>query len=239
MLFKENNYKAIFFDLDGTLRHTVPLGADMYFEKLGEYGASLDSEKHIAAGRWEHYYWASSPELRDDIETYEEDQEGFWNNYMNLRMEKMGVTPEEAEVFRPMLSKFFEEEYEPEDWVPPELHEVLPALRERGYILAVLSNRRSVFEDLMKEIGLYDYFDAIMAAGEVGKWKPNPEVFDKLLTRFSLAPRQTIYVGDNYYADVVGARNAGISPLLYDPREIFPDPDCPKITDFHALKEFL
>lgn len=239
MLSKEKNYKAIFFDLDGTLRHTVPLGADMYFEKLAEYGIPRNYEKHREAGRWEHYYWASSPELRDDIESYAEDQEGFWNNYMTLRMEKMGLTPEQTEVFRPRLSQFFEEEYEPEDWVPPELHEVLPALRERGYILAVLSNRRSPFEDLMHELGLHGYFDAIMAAGEVGKWKPNPEVFDKLLLHFSLAPSQTIYIGDNYYADVIGARNAGIAPLLYDPREIFPKPDCPKITDFNVLKELL
>jgi len=229
----------VFFDLDGTLRQTVPLGADMYREKLFEYGVPVDDEKHIAAGRWEHYYWASSPELRDDIAIYGDNQEGFWNNYMILRMEKMGITPEQVKKFRPRLSKFFEEEYQPENWVPPELHEVLPTLRKRGYILAVLSNRRSPFVDLMKELRLHDYFDAIMAAGEVGKWKPNPEVFDKLLTHFSLAPSQTIYVGDNYYADVVGARNAGLAPLLYDPREIFPEPDCPKITDFNALKELL
>jgi FMN phosphatase YigB (HAD superfamily) len=46
-------------------------------------------------------------------------------------------------------------------------------------------------------------------------------------------------VGDNYYADVVGARAAGLRPILYDPRGIFPEPDCETIKSFDELKSIL
>jgi FMN phosphatase YigB (HAD superfamily) len=40
------------------------------------------------------------------------------------------------------------------------------------------------------------------------------------------SPKETAYIGDNYYTDVVGARQAGLYPILYDPRNIFPGADC-------------
>jgi FMN phosphatase YigB (HAD superfamily) len=42
-------------------------------------------------------------------------------------------------------------------------------------------------------------------------------------------------VGDNYFADVVGARRAGLQPVLYDPRALYPEADCPIITSFDQL----
>jgi len=239
MFASATDYKAIFFDLDGTLRHTVPLGADVYREKASEFGFSISDEQHRETGRWEHYYWAHSTDLRKDSKKFEGDDEAFWRNYATLRLEKMGASPQEIERLRPQLRRYFREEYAPKDWVPPELHQILPALRAAGYTLAVLSNRRSPFRDEMDKLLLTDYFDAVMAAGEIGSWKPNPKFFTPLLERFELAPKETLYIGDNYFADVVGARNAGLSPVLYDPRGIFPDADCTRITSFTALEEIL
>ena len=123
--------------------------------------------------------------------------------------------------------------------MPPELHQILPALRAAGYKLAVLSNRRSPFRDILVTLEIIDYFDAVMFAGEIGVWKPEPEIFTPLLERFDLTPQETLYVGDNYFADVIGARNAGLEPVLYDPRGIFPDADCTRITSFMALEKIL
>lgn len=232
-------YKAIFFDLDGTLRHTVPLGAEMYREKLVEFGVEISDEIHQETCRWEHYYWANSLELRQDSAKFTGKEGAFWKNYATLRLKKMGLSKEEIEKFRPLLRKFFTDEYESINWVPPELYSILPELRKSGYTLAVLSNRRNPFMDIMDELSLTDHFDAIMAAGEVGSWKPDPKIFLPLLTRFDLAPEEVLYIGDNYYADIIGARNAGIAPLLYDPREIFPDADCARITSFEQLGVFL
>ena len=232
-------YKAVFFDLDGTLRHTVPLGAEVYREKIAEFGMPVSDEAHRESCRWEHYYWANSPELRRDTARFSGGDDSFWENYATVRLGKMGATPEQIKAFRPKIRQYIKEKYHPKDWVPPELHQILPALRADGFKLAVLSNRRTPFEDLLKELSLFSYFDKVMAAGEIGAWKPNPKIFTPLLEKFALKPEETLYIGDNYYADVVGARNAGITPLLYDPRDIFPDADCARITSFEQLGAFL
>ena len=237
MTFK-NGYKAVFFDLDGTLRHTVPLPSDVFTEKARELGLKISEEKRLESGRWEHYYWASSSELRTDTEIYKAPK-AFWANYAKRRLEKLGASPAEIEEFVTPINVYIKDKYHGEDWVPPELHEVLPALRSAGFKLGVLSNRRDTFMDQMRELELDGYFELIMAAGEIGSWKPNPEAFQPLLQHFNVAPAESIYIGDNYYADVVGARAAGMKPVLYDPRGLFPDADCTRITSFKQLSEIL
>ena len=50
------------------------------------------------------------------------------------------------------------------------------------------------------------------------------------------APAQeTIYIGDNYFADIVGSHRAGLMPVLYDPTSLFPDADCAVIKSFVEL----
>jgi FMN phosphatase YigB (HAD superfamily) len=46
-------------------------------------------------------------------------------------------------------------------------------------------------------------------------------------------------VGDNYFADIVGSRRAGLHPVLYDPNSIFPDADCTTIKSFDQLKSVI
>jgi FMN phosphatase YigB (HAD superfamily) len=48
-----------------------------------------------------------------------------------------------------------------------------------------------------------------------------------------------MYVGDNYFADVVGARSAGLRPVLYDPRGIYPYATCEVIQSFNQLADLL
>jgi putative hydrolase of the HAD superfamily len=54
-----------------------------------------------------------------------------------------------------------------------------------------------------------------------------------------VSAHETIYIGDNYYADVVGARRAGLRPVLYDPQGVFPEADCAIIKSFDELNSIL
>jgi len=51
----------------------------------------------------------------------------------------------------------------------------------------------------------------------------------------NVTAHETVYVGDNYFADIVGARRAGLQAGLYDPRFMFPDADCITIRSFDEL----
>jgi hypothetical protein len=46
-------------------------------------------------------------------------------------------------------------------------------------------------------------------------------------------------VGDNYFADVIGSRRAGLTPILYDAQGIFPDADCATIKTFDELNSVI
>lgn len=234
-----NDIKAIFFDLDGTLRHSVPSGGDVFSDYVITLGLEVDWEMRLRAMRWEHLYWASSVDLRDDLLAHSGDTENFWIEYSRRRLIALGASPEWAVEFAPQASKHMGEFYKPESIVPEDVRRALPQLKQAGYLLAVISNRDKPFQDLLQAHGIGEYFDFSLAAGEVNVYKPEPGVFEHALRRVDLSAKQAIYVGDNYYADVIGARRAGMRPVLYDPLGIFPDPDCTAIKSFDELNSIL
>jgi putative hydrolase of the HAD superfamily len=119
--------------------------------------------------------------------------------------------------------------------VPEETHVVLPELRKSGFTLGVVSNRIDPYQDEIDGLGMGEYFHFSLAGGEVNSWKPEPGIFRHAIERAGSTPEGTLYIGDNYFADVVGAQRAGLRPILYDPKELFDDPGCPVIASFDEL----
>lgn len=227
--------KAIFFDLDGTLRHSVPEGGQVFNEYLVSLGHRLSDEDRLRAARWEHFYWASSVDLRDDLLAHSGDTENFWIEYSRRRLVAVGMSPNSARELAPQISAHMGEMYRPESVVPEDVRQILPALKEAGYILAVVSNRDKPFHELLASHSLSEYFHFSLAAGEVDSYKPDPGVFKHALERGNVTAEGTVYVGDNYFADVVGSRRAGLHPVLYDPVGVFPEADCARIKSFDEL----
>jgi len=227
--------KAIFFDLDGTLRHSVPSGGDVSTEYVVSLGLHVNPEDRLRAARWEHFYWASSADLRDDLLAHSADTENFWVEYSRRRLIALGVSPSMAFELAPQVSEHMGEMYKPESIVPEDVREVLPRLMEAGYIMAVISNRDKPFQDVLVSHNLVEFFHFSLAAGEVDSFKPDPGVFNHALDRARVTAQESVYVGDNYFADIVGARRAGLWPVLYDPKGIFPEADCPTIRSFDEL----
>jgi HAD superfamily hydrolase (TIGR01549 family) len=234
-----NDIKAIFFDLDGTLRHSVPSGGEVFTDYVKTMGLQVNEEARLRGLRWEHFYWASSVDLRDDLLAHSGETEKFWIEYSRRRLLALGASEEWAVEVAPKVSIHMGEVYKPDSVVPEDVRRTLPQLKESGYILGVISNRDKPFHDVLQEHGISEFFDFSLAAGEVNSFKPDPGVFEHGLRRVNLSARDVIYVGDNYYADVVGARNAGLQPILYDPLGIFPDPDCAMIKSFDELNSIV
>lgn len=234
-----NGIKAIFFDLDGTLRHSVPHGGDVFSDYVATLGLQINQEDRIRGTRWEHFYWASSPDLRDDLMAHSGETENFWIEYSRRRLIALGASPAWAVTYAPKVSVHMGAEYRPESIVPDEVRETLVELKKAGYLMAVLSNRDKPFMDVLENHKISEFFDFSMAGGEVNSYKPEPGLFEHALKRTNLSPQEAIYVGDNYYADVVGARRAGLRPVLFDPDHIFPDADCETIRSFTELNSLV
>jgi HAD superfamily hydrolase (TIGR01549 family) len=230
-----NHIKAIFFDLDGTLRHSVPEGGEVFSAYVVSLGLHPNQEDRLRAARWEHLYWASSPDLRDDLLAHSADTENFWIEYSRRRLVALGVSPQQAVELAPKVSKHMGAEYRPESIVPADVRRTLPLLQQAGYAMAVISNRDKPFQATLDSHGLSGFFTYALSGGEVESYKPEPAIFEHALQHMDVTARETVYVGDNYFADVVGARRAGLQAVLYDPNLIFPDADCTTIRSFDEL----
>ena len=230
-----NGIKAIFFDLDGTLRHSVPAGGDVVNQYLQTLGIPFNEEDRVRAMRWELTYWANSNDLLDDLKTHERDNEKFWVQYSHRRLRALGIPKEQSDQLAPKVSAYMGEFYAPQSIVPEDAQRVLPQLKQHGYILAVISNRDKSFQEELESHGLGGFFNFSLAGGEVDAYKPEPEIFLHALKRAGVRAEEAVYVGDNYFADVVGSRRAGLRPVLYDPNGLFPEADCATIKSFDEL----
>jgi HAD superfamily hydrolase (TIGR01662 family) len=233
---KSNHHiKAIFFDLDGTLRHSVPSGGEVFTDYVMTLGLPVREEDKLRAMRWEHLYWANSPDLRDDLIAHSGESENFWIEYSRRRLVALGAEPTWALSYAPKVSMHMGAEYKPESVTPDDVRRALIQLKEAGYIMAVLSNRNDPFSKILETHNIREFFDFSIAGGEVNAYKPEPGLFEHALQRANVTAEETIYVGDNYFADVVGSRRAGLTPVLYDPLGIFPEADCATIETFDEL----
>lgn len=231
-----NGIKAIFFDLDGTLRHSVPSGGDISTDYVRTLGIDLNEEDRVRAMRWELLYWANSDDLLDDLKTHEGENEKFWIQYSQRRLLALGISHDQSAELAPKVSAYMGEVYQPESIVPDDVRKVLPVLKESGYTLAVISNRDKPFHEILESHGISEFFEFSLAGGEVDSFKPQPEIFEHALKRVAgLSAKEAMYVGDNYYADVIGSRRAGLRPVLYDPNGLFPEADCSVIQSFEEL----
>lgn len=233
-MFSPNHIKTILFDLDGTLKVYLPEGGEVVADYATSLGLSISGEDRLRAMRWEHYYWAGSPELRQD-QSAAGDEAAQWTTYSRRQLIALGTEPGRAEELAPAIQAYMYANHRPAEHVPEQLVEALQTLKAAGFTLGVLSNRARPFGSELEALGLTPYLEFAMAAGEVNLWKPDPAVFHHALAKARATPQESVYIGDNYFADVVGARRAGLRPILFDPRGLYPEADCTTITHFGQL----
>src|SRR5215210_9350132 len=128
-----NDIQAIFFDLDGTLRHSVPSGGEVFTDYVITLGLQVDEEARRHAMRWEHLYWANSMDLRNDLLAHSAETEKFWIEYSRRRLLVLGAAQEWAVEFAPKVSAHMGEVYKPDSIVPEDVRRALLQLKEAGY----------------------------------------------------------------------------------------------------------
>lgn len=229
--------KAILFDLDGTLRHNDPEGFDAFIGFLNELGHTLTLAQRHRAERWNHYYWSVAPELKEDIAELGADTPAFWTRHAERLIEAMEVNGDDD--LPQQIRQRMAERYQPVNVVPVDVRPTLERLRAQNYTVALVSNRTEELDPLVDALGLEGLFHFTLSAGQAQSWKPDPGIFLKALELANCAPPEAAYVGDNYYADIEGARGAGLHQILIDPRGLFPEPGCPIIHSIGDIERAL
>ncbi len=229
MQTQNSRWQAILFDLDGTLRANHPSANHVLLQQAVALGAQSSPERWKRALQWAHFYWADSRTLARDLQRFPSWGKDFWANYTRRQLMAFGCSSAQAEWMAPKVQAYMDEEYRPEDRFFPGVPEMLQTLREQGYRLGVLSNRRKPFRDYLEAAELAGYFDVILAAGEVGVWKPHRQIFEAAARRLQTPLQRVVYVGDNYFADILGAQRAGLFAVLVDPEAVFAEMPCPTV----------
>lgn len=100
----------------------------------------------------------------------------------------------------------------------PYTHEVLGYLQAKGYRLHLITNG---FEDMQRvklaSSKLTDYFEEVITSERSGHLKPDPRMFAHALARTGARAAESLMVGDNLECDVLGAYNAGIDQVYFNP----------------------
>jgi len=113
----------------------------------------------------------------------------------------------------------------------PGMPAALATLRARGYRVAAVSNSDGRAAALLADLGLGDAFECVIDSQDVGVEKPDPRIFAPALARLGLPAAACAYVGDLAPVDVVGARAAGMWPVLFDAYGAY-DADAPFATAY-------
>lgn len=119
--------------------------------------------------------------------------------------------------------------------VPDGVRPALAALRDHGLQLVVVSNANGTLRAHMDRIGLASLVDLVVDSCDEGVEKPDPRLFEIALARSGSRAESTIHVGDIYQVDVIGARAAGIRPVLLDESGQHAGADCTRIRSLQEL----
>lgn len=123
--------------------------------------------------------------------------------------------------------------------------QILPGTRERleqiakRYRIGVISNADGRIEDVLRRCAIADCFLSITDSGLVGYEKPHPEIFRQALKSLNAAPQESLYVGDVYTVDYLGAMGAGMQAVLMDVPGAYVDKGVARVQSLEELQHAL
>ena len=89
--------------------------------------------------------------------------------------------------------------------------------------IAVISNWDDRLPMLLRELGVVEYFDAVITSREVGFEKPDARIFALARARMAVAPdARCVHIGDSWSRDVRGAHAAAYEAVYVRPRAQVP-----------------
>src|SRR5215469_10378556 len=107
------------------------------------------------------------------------------------------------------------------------------------YALAVISNSDGRINAVLGRCGIWDCFASITDSGNVGHEKPHPAIFAAALLEMKADPAESLYVGDVYSIDYIGARKAGMDAILFDVSGAYRGRRLPRVESLAELEGWL
>jgi HAD superfamily hydrolase (TIGR01549 family) len=229
--------KAALFDFYNTLATHHPIREEVYINICSQLGIKAEAKAlYQSLPAADMYYRNENSRSPIEKRTMEEKID-FYVEYVNRILRGAGIEVE-RDIALQVLAKIREHKWEfraYDDTLP-----TLKELKKRSLILGLISNIAEDMESTFTDLGLQPYLDFKVTSVEVGCDKPRPEIFMAALNKAQVKPEESIYVGDQYDLDIVGARGVGIKGVLLDRNNYFPEiTDCPRISSLTDIMQFI
>jgi putative hydrolase of the HAD superfamily len=124
------------------------------------------------------------------------------------------------------------------DQILPGTRDALERIRHQ-YATAVISNADGEIDAVLQRCGIADCFQSITDSGIVGYEKPHPEIFEAALREMKADPGESLYVGDVYSFDYVGASRFGMRAVLFDVSGAYREREFPRVESMADLEAWL
>ncbi len=124
------------------------------------------------------------------------------------------------------------------DQILPGTRDALERIR-RNYAIAVISNADGKIDAVLRRCGIADCFASITDSGIVGHEKPHPAIFEAALHEMKADPAGSLYVGDVYSVDYIGATKAGMQAVLFDVAGAYRGREFPRVESLAELEAWL
>jgi len=215
--------RFIFFDVGNTL----------LFPNRPRMLAPLPANRHPTLAAWQALERRTKQEFDQGMIKGKVDH-GFWwtfHTYLLQELNALDSGVRDALIANTQNSANW-------DQILPGTRDALARLR-RNYAIAVISNADGKIDAVLQRCGIVDCFASITDSGNVGQEKPHPAIFEAALREMKAQPAESLYVGDVYSVDYVGARNAGMQALLFDVAGAYREREFPRVESLADLESWL
>ena len=223
--------RAVLFDAGETLVHPAPSFPELFTSVLARDGHDREPDAVIEASRSVFHRFSEAARDNELWTTSPQRSERFWKSVYERMLDELGL-PGEVSLRDTLYTTFTD----PANYALfDDVREAIAALEEAGLALGIVSNFEAWLEDLLGTLGVRDRFPVRVISGLEGVEKPDAAIFERALERLGADAADVVYVGDNPEFDVEPAEALGMTAVLIDRRERFPDAGCIRIGDLREL----
>lgn len=215
--------RFIFFDVGNTL----------LFPNRARMLAPLPVDRHPSLDVWQALERRTKHEFDEELMEGKIDH-GFWWTFHTYLLQGLNALD------NGVRDTLVENTQNSANWdqILPGTREALERLRKE-YAIAVISNADGKIDAVLRRCGILDCFQSVTDSGKVGRENPHPAIFEAALRAMKAKAAESLYVGDVYSVDYVGARQAGMQAVLFDVAGAYREREFPRVESLAALEKWL
>lgn len=216
---KGNGYRAVTFDVGGTLLFSDPSPAEIYARHLSRLGRGVlaDEVAPVFERTWVEMQRLSAPG-RDRYRALPGGERAWWGRFVR---EVVAHLDHEAPWER-LLDELYAAFSDSRIWrTYPGVVETVVELAARGLALGVISNWDRRLPAILSGLGLDAHFRVITVSALAGVEKPAEEIFVRTIAELGVPLERALHVGDSPLEDYAGAEGAGLAAVLIDREDRF------------------